>query len=163
MKNKNRLIRKSVFETNSSSSHSLAIVGDIVYDTLEVGKDGSITIDVSGYDFGRQIPRVTNNTVEKIAFLVTLWNYFVSIDFVSKIELLIDVIKENSNCKEVYFKGVGESEIDFGGDFKLPAKKEEIYDFVFNKNCYLRLMGDCFDFPTDEEEYAYDNPPVVTE
>lgn len=162
MKKVNKLIRKGVFETNSSSSHSLAIVGDIVYDTLEVGKDGSIIIEVGGYDFGRQIPRVTNSTVEKIAFLVALWNDFVSIDFASKMRLLTEVIKENSNCKEVYFKGIGKSEIAFGGDFKLPEKKKEIYDFVFNKNCYLRLMGDCFDFPTDEEEYAYDNPPVVT-
>ena len=162
MKNKNRLIRKSVFETNSSSSHSLAIVGDIVYDTLEVGKDGSITIEVGGYDFGRQIPRVTNNTIEKIAFLVTLYNRFKGINYLKEMQLLTDVIKENSNCKEVYFKGIGESEIDFGGYFKLPVKKNEVYNFVFNKNCYLRLMGDCFDFPTDEEEYAYDNPPVVT-
>ena len=95
MKNKNRLIRKSVFETNSSSSHSLAIVGDIVYDTLEVGKDGSITIEVGGYDFGRQIPRVTNNTIEKIAFLVTLYNRFKGVNYLKEMQLLTDVIKEN--------------------------------------------------------------------
>lgn len=128
---KNRLIRKGVFETNSSSSHSLAIVGDIVYDTLEVGKDGSITIDVSGYDFGRQIPRVTNSTVEKIAFLVTLYNRFKGVNYLKEMQLLTDVIKENSNCKEVYFKGIGESEIDFGGDFRLPEKKERNLRFCF--------------------------------
>ena len=128
---KNRLIRKGVFETNSSSSHSLAIVGDIVYDTLEVGKDGSITIDVSGYDFGRQIPRVTNSTVEKIAFLVTLYNRFKGVNYLKEMQLLTDVIKENSNCKEVYFKGIGESEIDLGGDFRLPEKKERNLRFCF--------------------------------
>lgn len=60
-----KLIRKSVFETNSSSAHSLAFATDIsgaVYDTVYPDKDGYVVIDCSDYYFARQEPRITNKT-----------------------------------------------------------------------------------------------------
>ena len=63
------LIRKGVFETNSSSAHSLSInYGDKVelFDNLSPDKDGVLRIYCGGYNFSRQYPRRTNDTEEKI-------------------------------------------------------------------------------------------------
>lgn len=47
-----KLIRTGVFETNSSSNHSLSLnYGEKkrVYDTLPVNEDGSVIVDCGGY------------------------------------------------------------------------------------------------------------------
>ena len=63
---KSILIRDSVFETNSSSAHSLSInKGNKilnVFDTLKPYENGIVNINCGGYDFTRQKPSRTNDT-----------------------------------------------------------------------------------------------------
>ena len=159
-----KLIRKGVFETNSSSAHSLAFATDIsnaVYDTVYPDEDGRVVVDCSDYFFARQVPRITNDTKEKIAFFASLWgeSYY---DDKEKMELLESVIKANSKVREVVFLGFNYAAIDFKNDFDLPQDFDELYRVIFDKNCYLRLMGDDYDFASDEDEELFNNPPIVT-
>ena len=160
-----KLIRKSVFETNSSSAHSLAFATDIsgtVYDTIYPDKDGYVVIDCSDYYFARQVPRITNKTEEKIAFFASVWgeNHYNEED---KMELLVSVIKANSKAHDVMFLGLNETSIEFWDDFDLPQDFDELYRIIFDKNCYLRIAGDEDDFRSEEDRELFNNPPIVTE
>ena len=160
-----KLIRKSVFETNSSSAHSLAFATDIsgaVYDTIYPDKDGYVVIDCSDYYFARQVPRITNKTEEKIAFFASVWgeNHYNEED---KMELLVSVIKANNKAHDVMFLGLNETSIEFWDDFDLPQDFDELYRIIFDKNCYLRIAGDEYDFRSEEDRELFKNPPIVTE
>lgn len=157
------MIRKSVFETNSSSAHSLAFATDIsnaVYDTIYPDEDGYVVVDCSDYSFVRQVPRITNDTKEKIAFFASLWGetYY---DDEEKMELLESVIKANSKAHKVVFLGFNYVAIDFKNDFDLPQDFDELYRVIFDKNCYLRIAGDEYDFASEEDEELFNNPPIV--
>ena len=155
------LIRSNVFETNSSSAHSLSInKGNKVlnvFDTLKPDKNGVVKIDCGGYNFKRQDPRRTNDTKEKIAFFVTLFD---SCSNHKRIEELIELIKQNSLCEEVELNNVGDSQIDFAGDFGVPSGLQ-MYRALFDKNSWLFLRGDEFEFDTDEEEEDFFNVPII--
>ena len=158
-----KLIRKSVFETNSSSAHSLAFATDIsnaVYDTIYPDEDGYVVVDCSDYSFVRQVPRITNDTKEKIAFFASLYSetYY---DDEEKMELLESVIKANSKAHKVMFLGFNYVTIDFKNDFDLPQDFDELYRVIFDKNCYLRIAGDEYDFASEEDEELFNNPPIV--
>lgn len=158
-----RLIRNGVFETNSSSSHSLSLnYGEKkrVYDTLKVNDDGVVTIDCEGYDFQRQKPRRTNDTEEKLAFFITLatrWGFYIE-DLREFEELII----ENTGADKVVFAGLGKSNIEFSCDFGIPSGRC-LYDAIFDKNSWLFIEGDeyCLDDGVDEEEFYH--PKEVTE
>lgn len=159
-----KLIRKSVFETNSSSAHSLAFATDIsgaVYDTVYPDKDGYVVIDCSDYYFARQVPRITNKTKEKIAFFASVWceNHYNEED---KMELLESVIKANSKAHNVMFLGLDQTSIEFWDDFDLPQDFDDLYRIIFDKNCYLRIAGDEYDFRSEEDKELFKNPPIVT-
>lgn len=160
-----KLIRKSVFETNSSSAHSLAFATDIngaVYDTVYPDEDGCIVIPCDDYYFARQVPRITNKTEEKIAFFASVWceNHY---NDEEKMELLKSVIKANSKAHDVMFLGLNQTSIEFYDDFDLPEDFDELYRIIFDKNCYLRITGDEYDFRSEEDEKLFKNPPIVTE
>lgn len=163
-KQEKRLVRTSVFETNSSSAHSLAFATDIngaVYDTVYPDEDGCVVIPCDDYYFARQEPRITNDTIEKIAFFASVWGegHYNSED---KMELLESVIKSNSKATEVLFLGLEQTVIEFYDDFDLPQDFDDLYRVIFDKNCYLRLMGDEYYFDSKEDEELFDNPPIVT-
>ena len=155
------LIRDSVVETNSSSAHSLSINKGSkilnVFDILKPNRNGVVEINCGGYDFTRQKPRRTNNTKEKIAFFVTLFDICSNH---KRIEELIELIKQNSLCEEVKLNNVGDSQIDFGGDFGIPSGLQ-MYRTLFDKNSWLFLRGDEFEFDTDEEEKEFFNVPII--
>ena len=87
-------------------------------------------------------------------------NYY---DDEEKMELLVSVIKANSKAHDVMFLGFNHIAIDFQGDFDLPQDFDELYRVIFDKNCYLRIAGDEYDFNSEEEEKLFENPPIVTE
>lgn len=158
---KNILIRNSVFETNSSSAHSLSINKGSkilnVFDTLKPDKNGVVRINCGGYCFSRQEPRRTNDIKEKIVFFVTLFKYLGQL---SKLEELKDLIKQNSLAEEVIFENAGESSTEFCGDFDIPERLQ-MYRALFDKNSWLFLIGDEYWFETEEEEKEFFNVPII--
>lgn len=161
---KNILIRNSVFETNSSSAHSLSINKGSkilnVFDTLKPDKNGVVRINCGGYCFSRQEPRRTNDTIEKIAFFVTLFNCWKTTYGENRIQEVIKLIEQNSLCEGVVLEGIGDSSIEFCGDFGVPEGLQ-LYRTLFDKNSWLFLIGDEYWFETEEEEKEFFNVPII--
>ena len=156
------LIRDSVFETNSSSAHSLSInKGNKilnVFDTLKPNENGIVNINCGGYNFNRQKPRRTNNTIEKIAFFVTLFDYWETTYGENRIQEIIKLIEQNSLCEGVVLEGIGDSSIEFCRDFEVPEGLQ-LYRAIFDKNSWLFIMGDEYEIEGDEQEFY--NPPEI--
>ena len=160
-----KLIRKGVFETNSSTCHSLSINYDKkeVFDTLPVDEDGVVRINCGGYNFSRQHPRRTNNTEEKIAFFATLFTRYE--DNPNDSEDLSDLkeqILENTQAVDVEFEYLGDSTIEFSSDFDIPIGRS-LYRAIFDKNSWLFIEGDEYSLYDDEDEHEFYNPAEITE
>lgn len=128
---KHILIRKGVFETNSSSAHSVSIADDtkeFVLDTLYPDQNGQILL--TGGEFG--------------------WEWFKHNDALTKAnyaaqsfegnenhqEMLIDIIKEMTGADEVIFD-CENGYIDHDSYGTAPTNREELKSFIFNKNSWL--------------------------
>lgn len=160
-----KLIRKNVFETNSSSCHSLSINYDKkqIFDTLSVDEGGVVRINCGGYNFCRQKPRRTNNTEEKIAFFATLLTHYQ--DNPNKSEDLNDLkeqILENTQASDVEFEYLGDSPLEFSGDFDIPTGRS-LYRAIFDENSWLFIEGDEYCLDDDEDEEKFYNPEEITE
>lgn len=130
------LVRKSVFETNSSSSHSIAIADEdheFVFETIYPDQNG--VIEVHTQEFGWEWEKY-NDSMTKLAYAYQ--------DNVP-VELLIKVVKEQTGAEKVIFNEEQFSYIDHqsygtvGGRIKT---EEDIRNFVFNKNSWLFTGND---------------------
>lgn len=128
------LIRKGVFETNSSSSHSISLAAedkDFILDTIYPDQDG--VIKLTGGEFGWDWFK--HNDAQTKA------NY-AAVDL-GRSELLVEVIKEQTGAKEVLFlftddhNGPNWSYIDHDSTGTTPRDKQELRNFIFNKNSWL--------------------------
>lgn len=136
---KKRLIRQSVFETNSSSAHSISLGKDtgkqFLFDTLYPDQNGIITL--TGGEFGWDWFK------ENDAFTKANYAAVASMDNYLFRETLIQVIKDQTGCEEVIFNftddydGSNWSYIDHDSIDVCPADYEKLKDFIFNKNSWL--------------------------
>ena len=160
------LIRKGVFETNSSSAHSLSInYGEKVelYDNLTPDEDGVLRIYCGGYNFSRQYPRRTNDTEEKIAFFATLFTRWDdNPEESSELEELKDILSEYTGALDVKFFNLGSSPIEFGSDFDIPIGSS-LKRAILDKNSWLFIQGDEYSLDKGEDEEEFYNPKEITE
>lgn len=135
---KKKLIRMCVWETNSSSAHSVSIADDtkeFVLDSIYPDQNGVITLD--GGEFG--------------------WDWFKHNDALTKANyaavasmnndafrcVLVDVIKEMTGADSVEFlcsddyKSSNHSYIDHDSYGVCPENREGLKQFIFNKNSWL--------------------------
>jgi hypothetical protein len=122
-----KLIRNGVFETNSSSSHSISIADEtkqFVLDTLYPDQNGVITLN--GGEFGWEWFK--HNDAETKA------NY--AAQALGLNSSLVDVIKEQTGASEVIID-VEDGYIDHDSYGLVPTNKEELRNFIFNKNSWL--------------------------
>lgn len=134
-----RLIRQSVFETNSSSAHSISLGKDtgkqFLLDTLY--PDQNETITLTGGKFGWEWFK-ENDAFEKANYAAVA-----SMNNESFRETLIQVIKDQTGCEEIVFDFSGEydasnwSYIDHESTAVCPSDYEGLKDFIFNKNSWL--------------------------
>lgn len=150
-------IRHSVFETNSSSTHSISIAEDSdgLYETMIPDDDGVITL--TGGEFGWEW-QVYNDAWTKA-------NY-AAIDCCatpSQLEMLIKVIKEHTGAKEV----VIEANNSYDGSYidhqslgtSAPAFQDEktLKTFIFSKQSYLFTGND-----NDDADEGFYEPPGMS-
>lgn len=157
-------IRNGVFETNSSSTHSVSISsGCAVYDTLVPDDDGNIVL--TGGQFGWEWETYTDpQTKANYAAVYCSDSDGYTSELKSRAskyrEMLIDVIKKHTGAKNVVFDfttdweearklGVETSYIDHqsaiyeGGDCDLAFKDEEtLKNFLFNPASELETGND---------------------
>lgn len=110
-----KTIRHSVFETNSSSSHSISINNKVeLYDSIAPNEDGNIVL--YGGEFGWEWEKYNDS--------LTKANYC-AIDVIGdedRINMLIDVIKEHTGAKNVI--------LDFTMDWN-----DRFYSYIDHQSC----------------------------
>lgn len=133
-----KIIRSGVFETNSSSSHSISVADqtkEFVLDTLYPDQNGVITLNGGefGWDWFKH-----NDALTKANYAAVSALYSVSLR-----ETLIEVIKEQTGAEEVVFgfdddySHPNYSYIDHDSVGTCPKDKDELRNFIFNKNSWL--------------------------
>jgi|tagenome__1003787_1003787.scaffolds.fasta_scaffold15557292_1 hypothetical protein len=96
-----RQIRHSVFETNSSSTHSISISNDVkTLDPLCVDENGVVAID--GQGFGWEYETYTD-AQSKASYAMIYAHEWSGEKKDEHIRILTDVIKQQTGCKEVVY------------------------------------------------------------
>lgn len=130
--------RNNVFETNSSSTHSITIGKNcLLDDTIEVNGDGEIIL--YGGEFGWGIEEYNDALIKA--------NYCAidQQDNDENIEMLIRVIKNFTSCKNVIIEIDYNSYIDhqsYGTSDKAFESDETLTEFLFSSNSYLYTDND---------------------
>ena len=127
-----KLIRKGVFETNSSSSHSIAIATEdkeFVLDTIYPDQNGIVTIqgDEYGWEWFKH-----NDSETKASYAA---QSFANDD--NQLDVLKEVIMEQTGANDVIFEGLDNGYIDHDSYGTTPRTKHELKNFIFNKNSWL--------------------------
>jgi hypothetical protein len=127
-----KLIRKGVFETNSSSSHSISLAKEdkqFVLDTLYPDQHGVVRIHGGQYGW----EWFKHNDAETKAS-------YVAQSFANqsdKLELFAEVIKTQTGADDVQFIGLDDGYIDHDSYGVAPNSADDIRNFIFNKNSWL--------------------------
>ena len=130
-------IRKCVFETNSSSTHSISIsYATKLFDTIIPDDDGNIYL-ASNKDFGWEWKKYNDAKTKAIyAAIETEYNP-------NHRKMLEDVIKEHTGAKEVYFKVNGTIDHQsVSTAFKAFDTKESLKNWLFNPESWLFTGND---------------------
>lgn len=133
-------IRYNIFETNSSSSHSISLsdISDGIMNTIKCNNKGIITL--VGGDFGWEYQKY-NDPLTKANYCVT--DQYHRPD---NIEILKEVIKDHTGCKKVNIELSTNAYIDHQSrgttDDIFSLGKEAIRQFIFNDRAYLFTGND---------------------
>jgi hypothetical protein len=140
-------IRSQVFETNSSSTHSISVAeeGEGVLGTLPIDKKGVVTIGGGEYGWEQESYNDPYTKADYLAIYARECYPEEGIAGVSLWDILCDVIKDQTGCKEAkYVKGgfidhqsVGSN--DYHWVFESP---EKLRLFIFSHASYLETDND---------------------
>lgn len=142
-----RKIRKGVFETNSSSVHSLVVSNEGREPSeFKLNNDGKIEIDFG--QFGKD-KRIYTSQYDKLSYLITCLYYLSGYDIYDKWEFreIQDAICKYTGATGIKILGEQEPEIDHQsqpyGNIEIVNVYDEdaVINFVFNK--YVSLKTDC--------------------
>ncbi len=126
-------IRKGVFETNSSSTHSISLEQGDEWDTIEADDDGIIRIYTR--DFGWEWQKYSDART-KAEYCYT--------DYVDE-DLLREVIQEFTGCEVEFYDDdecYGIDHQSYGTVSNKLKTKEELTTFIFNKASLLLTGND---------------------
>ena len=149
---KKKLIRNGVFETNSSSCHSISIDKNnknFTASSLYVDEDGCVTL--TGGEFGWEQEEYFDALTKANYCAQDIYGYDWRSDSYSldeyKKNMLIDVIKEQTGCTDVLFdiQSLKDGYIDHesnGTSYRAFQNKEILRNFIFNRNSYLETNND---------------------
>jgi hypothetical protein len=181
--------RHGVFETNSSSTHSISIhaSSDGVYDTLPVNDDG--VVHLRGGSFGWEWNRYNDAETKANYCAIDAHSRYCEKDYnetpfsdeviAARVQMLKEVIMEVTGAKDVVFDFSTEynrsnwSYIDhqsYGTSFDAFESKEALKEFIFNPKSVLRTGNDNDDVPAgwrdesyvmDDKQYLYSREQVT--
>lgn len=157
-------IRTGVWETNSSSCHSLSVEDtDVLLDYLIPNKEGIVAI--SPDEFGWEWLKY-NDAYTKASYCLTGVQYVEDKD--TALSNLKEVIKEHTLCEKVYLQKltysydengyIDHQSIEDGQMDELLFDKAKLHNFIFNKNSWLFLGNDNSNAPNkfyDTEDLHY--------
>ena len=127
-------IRRSVFETNSSSMHSLSVIGSDMMNSI-VSKDG--VIGVSGGEFGWGYDELVT-PIEKLSYLVTEYVYDDA-----TLDMIKDAVKDYTGLTLIIHGNEGYIDHQSLGRIrKYVTDKQSIIDLVFNDKNVIVIDND---------------------
>lgn len=149
-------IRHGIFETNSSSTHSISIAEarpNEVYSVMLPDKNGNIVL--TGGEFGWE-QETYNDAVTKANYMLVYADGWAGDNKEKFLVSLKEVIQEQTQCNEVIFQSEKRYEWsetpDFGyidhqsvesSDYDYVfADKEKLKQFIFNRNSTLTTDND---------------------
>lgn len=140
-------IRTSVFETNSSSTHSISVAeeGEGVLSTLTVSKKGVVSI--GGGEFGWE-QEWYNDAETKADYMAVYAKECYPEEGIAGVplwDILCDVIKEQTGCKEVkYIKGgyIDHQSVESQDYHSVFESPEKLRLFIFSQASYLETDND---------------------
>ena len=144
-------IRNNVFETNSSSVHALVYSPEGRQENkLKINKDGYIETDF-GY-FGKEY-EIYDSQDDKLSYLMTCLSYTCSMNIDEIYESyefrnIEEAICNYTGAKGIKILGYVEAELDHQsvpyGSIEIinTYDEEEVVNFVFNKNIWLKTSCD---------------------
>lgn len=139
-----KIVRTGVFETNSSSSHTLSIDNNNGVFYLEslsplINTKGEVWIDCDGYDLEPELRCNSEyrfkGAAMKIGFFATIWNsYAYEVEEKYNLDDLKDMVKKNTGCDKVIIWNMGCIDLDFKSFYNLSLvdTKEELYNLIFD-------------------------------
>ena len=141
-------IRKDVFETNSSSVHTLQISKDgLEPSDLKLNKDGNIEVEFG--EFGKNY-MIYNTQYEKLQYLISFIAYgfyyydleelYKNYDFIT----VRNAVCEYTGANDIIVVGEAEAYIDHQSAYECVINlwsSDAIINFIFNK--YVALETDC--------------------
>jgi len=141
--------RQNVFETNSSSTHSISIATEtngVLMDTIAVNSEGIVEIECG--EFGWEI-ETFNYVTDRLAYAATYAKNYASDE---EMEMFKDVIRNQTGANDITFINVSNygSHQDFGYidhqsiDVVQEAftDKETLRQFIFNPNSWFKTDND---------------------
>ena len=149
-------IRKGVFETNSSSTHSICVTKE---NEVKLDIPNKIEIDLSEYEFGWE-HRIVSSTEEKLAYLLLgMCGYKEMTKAMNNLHILLDLLKDKIEIigiKGIEFRNYKKEEIycsidggyvDHGDELQefideLLLNKELLYNFLFSSNSFIITGND---------------------
>jgi hypothetical protein len=142
-----KVVRNSVFETNSSSSHSLSLGSDDLntqpFDNQDTERG---YIEVGCGEYGWEIETYTS-VYSKISYLITYVDEStdcLSTDVDPRIGLIKQVIKDYSGLDSVFIYGTGyidHQSMDVPAEI-IEGGYETIRQFLFSKDSYFETDND---------------------
>jgi hypothetical protein len=126
------LVRKGVFETNSSSSHSVSIADDtkqFVMDTIYPNQHG--VVEIQGDEYGWEWFK-HNDAATKASYAAQQFAHNES-----ALETLAEVIKGQTGADEVKFIDLENGYVDHDSYGIVPMDRGSLRNFIFNKNSWL--------------------------
>jgi len=130
-------VRKGVFETNSSSMHSITIADEGIYDHIFVPENGTLNITARG-EYGWEQERY-DSVADKLDYACILCEGNARFS-----KMLIKVIKKHTGAKEVnisYDDGyIDHQSMGLGDD--IFYSEEATKNFIFNPNSELETGND---------------------
>ena len=149
----NKKIRQQVFETNSSSSHSISIAmadPNTVLDTMTPDEDGLIVLVGGEWGWKRDTHHDAWTKANYCARDIS-WQgsgkEILEWPSIEKRDMLIKVIKDQTGCTNVIFDAlrINDGYIDHqssGTTDEAFASHETLRQFIFNHNSYLETDND---------------------
>lgn len=136
--------RNGVFETNSSSTHSITISTnpEHLLDTIIPEIDGTITLGSGDYGWENETYTDARSKADYVTIYIRDWSGPNTEDFKKVFE---DLLKAQTGCKEVILDDDGyidhQSIEDHDLDYMF-QDVEQLKHFIFNKGSYLDTGND---------------------
>ena len=143
-----RQIRRNVFESNSSSVHTLQISKDgFEPSELKLNKDGNIEVEFGEFE---KDYRIYSTQYEKLQYLISFiaynHNYYYDLDDLYEsydFREVRDAICEYTGANDIVVVGEAQPHIDHQSQYDCVIRlyENDIINFVFNK--FIALKTDC--------------------